>query len=73
MTSVTASLPGFPAPRDTGQRLTLSLALSVAAHLVVIAMLAGLLKPLEMLGHVESAIKEPAASQLLKQLRTPAK
>ncbi|TMH09092.1 MAG: hypothetical protein E6H67_00065 [Betaproteobacteria bacterium] len=46
MTSVTASLPGFPAPRDTGQRLTLSLALSVAAHLVVIAMLAGLLKPM---------------------------
>src|SRR5438552_2129398 len=58
MTSVTASLPGFPAPRDTGQRLTLSLALSVAAHLVVIAMLAGLLKPLltPVLGRVGQAL-----------------
>jgi hypothetical protein len=46
MTTVTASMLGFRAPRDTGQRLRLSLALSVVAHLLVIAMLAGLLKPM---------------------------
>jgi Gram-negative bacterial TonB protein C-terminal len=58
MTSVTASVPGFRAPRDPGQRLTLSLALSVAAHLIVIAMLAGLLEPLltPVLGRVGQAL-----------------
>ena len=46
MTTVTAFMPGSQMPRDTGQRLTLSLALSIVAHVVVIAMFAGLLKPM---------------------------
>src|SRR6202051_4761294 len=45
MTTVTATLPGFRTQPNTRQRLTLSLALSVVAHVVVIAMLAGLLNP----------------------------
>jgi hypothetical protein len=46
MTSVTAFMPG-PAPtRETGQRLSVSLALSVLAHVILIAIFAGLLKPL---------------------------
>ena len=45
MTTVTATLPGFRTQSSTRQRLTLSLALSVVAHVVVIAMLAGLLNP----------------------------
>jgi hypothetical protein len=46
MTTVTAALSGFPKLRDNGQRLTLSLVLSIVAHIVVIAMFAGLLKPM---------------------------
>jgi hypothetical protein len=45
MTTVTAFMPGSPMRRDTGHRLTLSLALSVVTHVVVIAIVAGLLKP----------------------------
>jgi outer membrane biosynthesis protein TonB len=45
MTTVTATLPGFRTQPNTRQRLTLSLALSVATHVVVIAIFAGLLKP----------------------------
>lgn len=48
MATVTASMPGHRAPRETGRRLRLSLALSLIAHLVAITMLAGLLKPLWM-------------------------
>jgi hypothetical protein len=40
-------MPGSRMPRDTGQRLTLSLALSLIAHVVVIAIFAGLLKPIQ--------------------------
>jgi TonB-like protein len=46
MTTVTAALAGFRTARNTGQRLTLSFALSIVAHVVVIAMFAGLLKPM---------------------------
>jgi outer membrane biosynthesis protein TonB len=45
MTTVTATLPGFRTQPSMRQRLTLSLALSVVAHAVVIAMFAELLKP----------------------------
>jgi hypothetical protein len=45
MTTVTAALPGFRTQPTTHQRLTLSLVLSVVAHVVVIAMFAELLKP----------------------------
>jgi hypothetical protein len=46
MTSVTAFMPGPRAARDAGQRLTVSLALSILAHVIVIAIFAGLLKPM---------------------------
>jgi len=46
MTTVTAALSGYRTPRNTGQRLTLSFALSIVAHVVVIAMFAGLLEPM---------------------------
>ena len=36
----------FRTPRDTGQRLTLSFALSIVAHVVAIALFAGLLQPM---------------------------
>ena len=58
MTTVTAFMTGSPMQRDTGQRLTLSLALSVVAHVVVIAIVAGLLKPTltPVLGRVGQAL-----------------
>jgi hypothetical protein len=46
MTTVTAALSGFGTSRNTGQRLTLSFALSIVAHVVAIAMFAGLLQPM---------------------------
>lgn len=46
MSSVTAFMPGPRPPRDTGQRLSVSFALSLIAHAIVIAIFAGLLKPL---------------------------
>jgi hypothetical protein len=46
MTTVTAFMPDSRMARDTGQRLTLSLALSLITHLIVIALFAGLLKPM---------------------------
>jgi hypothetical protein len=46
MTTVTAYMPGPGALRESGPRLTVSLALSLAAHVIVIAMFAGLLKPM---------------------------
>jgi outer membrane biosynthesis protein TonB len=48
MTIVTAFLPGSRMSPETGQRLTVSLALSIAAHVIVIAMFAGLLRPMLM-------------------------
>ena len=58
MTTVTAFMPGSQMQRDTGQRLTLSLALSVVTHVVVIAIFAGLLKPTltPVLGRVGQAL-----------------
>jgi hypothetical protein len=58
MTTVTAFMAGSRMQRDTGQRLTLSLALSVVAHVVVIAIVAGLLKPTltPVLGRVGQAL-----------------
>jgi hypothetical protein len=46
MTTVTAFMPALRVPRDAGQRLTVSLALSIIAHVIVIAMFAGLLAPM---------------------------
>jgi hypothetical protein len=46
MTSVTAFMPGPRQQRETGQRLSVSLALSLAAHVIAIAIFAGLLKPM---------------------------
>ena len=46
MTTVTAFMADPRTARDTGQRLTLSLALSVIAHVIVIALFAGLLRPM---------------------------
>jgi hypothetical protein len=46
MTTVTAYMPGPSVLQDSGQRLTVSLALSVIAHVILIAMFAGLLKPM---------------------------
>jgi outer membrane biosynthesis protein TonB len=48
MTTVTATLPGSHTQPDTRQRLVLSLAMSVVTHVLVIAMFAGLLKPMLM-------------------------
>ena len=46
MTTVTAFMSDSRMPRDTGRRLTVSLALSITVHVIVIALFAGLLKPM---------------------------
>jgi hypothetical protein len=46
MTTVTAFMPGSSLPQDSGQRLTVAFALSVIAHVILIAMFAGLLEPM---------------------------
>ena len=57
MTTVTAYMPGPSVLQDSGRRLTVSLALSIAAHVIVIAMFAGLLKP--MLTPVAGRVGQP--------------